>query len=217
MNIKNITINNSNVTNADNINSLTNIINNGKEKNKNSKYETPIFILNADLAAYSDATKNDKELYEKIQSFWIDRKNEIDKIEECELSKLEGDCIKIFFRKDGTKLLHIANDLINKFKINFSNLNGLRIVIGYGLCFKEEKEGIIDFAGESIIETVRIDAPMKKYIKKNNENNNQIWITESAKNKIIEKPNNLNFQPILLDELDKGYATDITVFKIEQQ
>ena len=100
-----------------------------------------------------------------------------------------GDCLMIFAH-DYMNLLKF----IDRIKEEFEKLKSqgkitkedFRFIIGFGYLIKETIGDNKDFAGEEIIKTVRIDHPMKEWIKDNKESQNQIWCTEDTKEQIVK-------------------------------
>ncbi len=187
---------------------------------KRVKCKAPYFILNADLAGYSNAVKERKELFEKIQDFLMNQKENIIKnYPQYEEGKLEGDCIKLFF-KDGINLIHAAQDLIYEFKKlnrdNDTGIAGFRIVLGYDRLIMEERGRMKDFAGMGIIDTVRVDQPMKEFLKEEKQSLNQIWCTESFKRAIDAIPDHkMSFEKLPAMNLAKGHGENVILYSVK--
>lgn len=179
--------------------------------------QTPIFFLTADLKDYSNVTRVDKRQYSLIQKFLLDQRERIQKDAICEAVKLEGDAIKIFFR-DGIKLVWIAKQLINEFEAfkyaQPSEIKGFRIVLGSGMCYREQRGNVIDYSGDPIIETCRVDQPMKRYLDEHHETPNQVWCTEAFYRDISLKHQNIVFEELPPIDLDKGFSLGARLFRV---
>lgn|GEM_PF-2400933 len=178
---------------------------------------TPIFFLTADLKDYSKATRENNALYALIQTFLFDQKERIRKDPVCDAVKLEGDAIKVFFR-DGVKLIWIARGLINDFEnLKYeqpSSIRGFRVVLGYGTAHREQRREEVDYSGDPIVETCRVDQPMKRYIEERDEDPNQIWCTETFYDQISGQHPNVSFDELPPTDLDKGYGLGARLFRV---
>jgi len=178
---------------------------------------TPIFFLTADLKDYSKATQEDSRLYPAVQAFLFDQKALIEKDPVCEAVKLEGDSIKVFFR-DGLKLIWIVKRLLHDFeRLKYdqpTTIKGFRVVLGYGTGYREQRGDDVDYSGNFIVETCRVDKPMKKYIDEHNENPNQVWCTEAFQGEVYGKHSNLVFEELPPVDLDKGYGAAARLFRV---
>lgn len=178
---------------------------------------TPIFLLTADLKDYSKATREDSSLYPLIQTFLFDQRERIRQDPVCDTVKLEGDAIKVFFR-DGVKLIWIARGLITDFEnLKYhqpSTIKGFRVVLGYGTAHREQRGKEVDYSGDSIVATCRVDQPMKRFIEERKEDPSQIWCTEAFYNEISNKHANVIFEDLPSMALDKGYSNDVHLFRV---
>jgi uncharacterized protein YjbI with pentapeptide repeats len=181
---------------------------------------TPIFFLTADLKDYSKETQANDALYPLIQTFLFDQRELIKQDPVCDAVKLEGDAIKVFFR-DGVKLIWIAKRLISDFEnLKYerpSGIRGFRVVLGYGTSHREQRGEDVDYSGDPIVETCRVDQPMKHYIEEFNEDPNQIWCTEAFHDEISDRHPNLAFEELPPMDLEKGYASGVRLFRVRVQ
>jgi len=181
------------------------------------KSQTPIFFLTADLRDYSGATRKDGTLYPTIQTFLFDQKEKIQSDPVCDAVKLEGDSIKVFCR-DGVKLIWIAKSLLHDFEsLKYeqpTEIKGFRVVLGYGTSYREQRREDVDYSGDPIVETCRVDQPMKKYIEEHNGNPNQIWCTEAFQKELSDKHPNVVFEDLPSTDLDKGYGVGVRLFRV---
>jgi uncharacterized protein YjbI with pentapeptide repeats len=179
--------------------------------------EVPIFFLTADLKGYSKATQENKKLYSTIQSYLFEQKLHIEEQAGCELVKLEGDCIKAFFR-EGVRLVWLAKNLIHELeRLKYDqtiDIDGFRVVLGYGSCYREQRGADVDFSGDAIVETVRVDQPMKRYIQEHNEEPNQIWCTEAFHKELIDKHEHIHFESLPKLNLDKEYSKELNLYRV---
>jgi hypothetical protein len=178
---------------------------------------TPVFFLTADLKDYSKVTRSDNQQYPLVQTFLFDQKEGIAKDPVCDAVKLEGDAIKVFCR-DGLKLVWIAKTIINDFeRLKYkqpSAIKGFRVVLGYGTCYREQRDNHVDYSGDPIVETCRVDQAMKHYIETHGEAPSQIWCTETFYREIADKHPNVLFEELPLMNLDKGYDTAGHLFRV---
>ncbi|HMH42397.1 MAG TPA: hypothetical protein VK557_02850, partial [Pyrinomonadaceae bacterium] len=134
-----------------------------------------------------------------------------------EAVKLEGDSIKVFFR-DGLKLIWIVKRLLHDFeRLKYdqpTTIKGFRVVLGYGTGYREQRGDDVDYSGNFIVETCRVDKPMKKYIDEHNENPNQVWCTEAFQGEVYGKHSNLVFEELPPVDLDKGYGAAARLFRV---
>jgi uncharacterized protein YjbI with pentapeptide repeats len=182
------------------------------------KAQTPIFFLTADLQDYSAATRGDHSRYPLIQTFLFDQKERIENDSVCEAVKLEGDAIKVFLR-DGLRLIWVGTRLITEFQdykyLHPTPIRGFRIVLGFGTCYREQRGSNIDYSGSPIVETVRVDQPMKRYIEEHREDPNQVWCTESFFNELVNKHSNVVFEELPPTDLDKDYGPRARLFRVK--
>ena len=188
-------------------------------KTKRGQFETDIYFLTADLQSYSTATRSKDGLYTVIQKFLLDVREDVSNEDHCELVKLEGDSIKVF-SSDGLEVIWLARKIMHQFealkKRNPIPIDGFRAILGHGHCVKEIRPEGVDFAGDCIIDTVRIDQPMKLYLKQNGLPANQIWCTEKFHDAIQGTHSNVEFvklPPLLLDK-DHPSSGDLFVVNI---
>jgi DNA-binding NarL/FixJ family response regulator len=184
---------------------------------KRDRFETEIYFLTADLQSYSAATRSKDGLYTVIQKFLLDVRGELSNEGHCELVKLEGDSIKVFSR-DGLEIIWLARKIMHQFealkKRNPIPIDGFRAILGHGHCVKEIRPEGADFAGDCIIDTVRIDQPMKLYLKQNGLPANQIWCTEAFHDAIQGTHSNVEFVKLPPLLLDKGYPSSGDLFVV---
>jgi hypothetical protein len=182
-----------------------------------SSYETSIFILTADMQGYTAATQGRPDLSARLQRFLFDQQEKIGADPACELVKMEGDCLKVFFR-DGLRLIWVSRQLLADFEAwkyqNPCDIRGLRAILGYGICTRESRGEKVDFTGDIIVTMVRLDQPMKKYIAANNEDSNQIWCTNSFRAQVDDRHPNVVFTPLPRLDLDKGFESDETFYRV---
>ena len=180
--------------------------------------QTPIFFLTADLKDYSTATRENNRLYPQIQAFLFDQKERIQRDPVCDAVKLEGDAIKVFCR-DGVKLVWIAKRLISDFENRKydqpSPIKGFRIVLGYGTAFREQRGNEVDYSGDPIVETCRVDQPMKRYIEEHKEEPTQVWSTEAFQTQLLGKHSNVVFEELPPMDLDKEYQSGVRLFRVK--
>jgi len=176
-----------------------------------AKSEQQIFILNGDIGDYSKITSVVQPLYPATQSFLNTLKEEVSANKLNEVVKLAGDGILVFFT-NGEELVWIAEMILHRFR-DFNrkldnSFTGMRIVLGYGICFKEQKGEWIDFVGDPVVETCRVDQVMKKHIKSKGEDeaSSQIWCTEAFYSQLKGKSSDFTFKPLGEMDLDKGYG-----------
>jgi hypothetical protein len=184
---------------------------------KRGRFETDIYFLTADLQSYSAATRSKDGLYTVIQKFLLDLREELSNEGHCELVKLEGDSIKVFSR-DGLEVIWLARKIMHQFEAlkmrNPIPIDGFRAILGHGHCVKEIRPEGADFAGDCIIDTVRIDQPMKLYLKQNGLPANQIWCTEAFHDAIQGTHSNVEFVKLPPLLLDKGHPSSGDLFVV---
>lgn len=181
------------------------------------RFETNIHFMSADLEGYSAATRSDPALAPEIQSLFLKTKRDLAAVEHCEVVKLEGDCVKVFSR-DGVACVWIAMDLIHAFdrlSRSFpSSSAGFRVVLGYGLCTREQLGAEIDFSGQCIIDTVRIDQPMKHYLKTEAMSGSHLWCTQAFRDALFGRHPKINFKELPPMALDKGHQMEGNLFEV---
>jgi uncharacterized protein YjbI with pentapeptide repeats len=184
---------------------------------KRDRFEVDVYFLTADLQGYSSATRSNAPLYDSIQKFLLDAKEKVSNCGHCELVKLEGDCIKVFSR-DGVELIWFTRDIMHQFerlkKESPIQIDGFRAVLGYGHCIKEVRVDGTDFAGDCIIDTVRVDQPMKQFLKENGLPANQIWCTEAFNDALQGRHDNIEFRKLPPLSLEKNHPSSGDLFSI---
>ncbi len=183
-----------------------------------NKIKAPIYFLTADLKGYSFAVYKNEQLYASIQSFLFEQCKKIEKGKSCLGSKTAGDNIMIFFT-NGTKLIYEAEKIINSFKefnkLTETFIEGFRVVLSYGECYRVQYDEKVDFVGDPIVQAVRIDPVMKNYIKEKGENSNQIWCTERFKKSLSYRGKKIRFKKLPVMPLAKEYPEEVRLYKIE--
>ncbi|KAA3599360.1 MAG: hypothetical protein DWQ06_10625 [Calditrichaeota bacterium] len=190
------------------------------EKTTSEKCDVNTFALFADLAGFSKATAEDESIHKIIQDFFLKERDEIEPKDGVEEVKSNGDDI-IAFGLDGMSLVWVAEDLINDFqklKRDFQDfpIKGFRVVLGYGTCTRQKVGDKISFSGNPIIDTARVDQPMKRYIQENNEDLNQIWCTEDFKDEMTRRgEKRISFEELPEMDLAKGYEKKFKLFRVK--
>ncbi|MGN7610772.1 hypothetical protein ACQZV8_01670 [Magnetococcales bacterium HHB-1] len=159
-----------------------------------------IYIMNADIAGYSDLPK--EYIDKHVPEFMAKQIRFIrEELASQQNDKEAGDGLLAFF-ESGEDALDAARKFIRDLQdlqYNYPLIQGGRVQLGFGSVIYHPDRGIGKmFAGEVIIHTTRIDQPMKNYIKAQgkHESNYQIWCSEDfyLNMKDVEKP--ISFQPI---------------------
>jgi uncharacterized protein YjbI with pentapeptide repeats len=173
------------------------------------EYDTQVFIMNADIAGFSQAVQDNPKLHREVPRFLFEQQTQLSKQDGYELAKLDGDCILTFFNQ-GLELVWGAEDLLHamkKLSRKHKELTGLRIILGHGICHRRQEGNRKDFSCDAIVETVRCDQPMKKYIAAHSkEKKSQIWCTQAFYEE-MNGNDKIKFEPLpeLLD-MAKGYG-----------
>ena len=88
------------------------------------------------------------------------------------------------------------------------------MVLGFGTAYREQRGDYVDYSGTPIVETCRIDQPMKRYIERHNENPNQIWCTQAFEKAVAEHHPNVRFEELPPTDLDKLYQKGARLFRV---
>ena len=75
-------------------------------------------------------------------------------------------------------------------------------------------DGLEDFDGDTVIECVRVDQPMKGYLQQQGLAGNRIWCTEAFKTDIENRSSHLRFVSLPPLPLDKGYESKSQLFEV---
>ena len=182
-------------------------------------YQSDLSILHADLENSSGAVKGQDSFRNALLVLRSDLQAEIQSQPACKRIKDQGDGFLIF-STDSMWLFEIAVRLENRFKEfklrNPSQLGGLRCVLNRGRvnCIEAVGTKEKDFEGDAIIECVRIDQPMKAYLREQKMSGNQIWCTERYKIDLEARSPHLRFTPLPDLPLDKHFQSESKLFQI---
>lgn len=182
-------------------------------------YQSDLSILHADLENSSGAVKGQDSFRNALLVLRSELQAEIHSQPACERIKDQGDGFLVF-STDSMWLFEIARRLGNRFEEfklrNPSLLGGLRCVLNRGRvnCIEAAGTKEKDFDGDAIIECVRIDQPMKAYLRERKISGNQIWCTEIFKTDLEARSPHLRFDPLPAMQLDKNFQSESKLFQI---
>jgi uncharacterized protein YjbI with pentapeptide repeats len=180
-------------------------------------YQSEVSILHADLGNYSGAVEGMGDFRIALQQWLSDLHSEIQSQPACERIKSQGDGFLVF-STDSLWLVDVAQQLgsrLDQFKLrNPSSLGAFRCVLNRGRVTCIRADSGKDFEGDSIIECVRIDQPMKRYLKDEMITGNQIWSTDVFRQDVEPRNTHLRFTPLPLLPLDKSYQSTSTLYAV---
>lgn len=174
------------------------------------KTEENICIIHIDIDDYSGVTKKESAAYPAINGLLGKILDEVRNDRDFEGISSLSDGLQFYVRTPDSGAF-ITKDILNdigRFNRQKDGLiPGVRAILGFGLLYVEQNGDLRSFSGKAIVDTVRLDQPIKQYIA-NVEPNAKfaIWCTQAYFERMQGEDSNIAFESIGKIELDKGYG-----------